>query len=67
MRVILDGKIYEPFGDKVAVRKFGSKDKYSIRAKSGIPEKVRQQLAKGKTHNFDNPAVLGIPGAKFVN
>lgn len=64
MKVVLDGIEYRPFGEQVTVRAAGSTDEFEIRAKSGVPMKIREHMASSRfSHNFDHPAVLGIPGA----
>ena len=64
MKVILDGMEYKPFGVKVCVRTESSGDEWEIRNASAVPAKVREHFAQSThSHNFDNPAVLGIPGA----
>lgn len=63
-KVILDGIEYKPFGDQVCVRTAGSTDEAEIRNASAVPAKVREHFARSKySHNFDTPAVLGVPGA----
>ena len=63
-KVILDGIEYKNFGDQFCVRTAGSLDEWEIRPDSSVPAKVRDHFAQSQhSHNFDNPAVLGTPGA----